>query len=235
MLELNLKKPPFDKKEVRQAINFATPYQEILDKVYQKRARQMDSPIPFIYPGYAKQRAYPTDYARAKELLTAAGLPDGFETTISFDAARTDQEQIAVLLRSSLAKVGVRAQIAKLPSASYTNALNKRKLEMFFWQDMPIQPDPGYALYLYYHGDSFTAYSNYNNPRVNKLIDGATNTYDGPQRQAMLDEAQRLIWDDAPHVWIAWPGWHLAAKKEIGGIGWHTANHVRFETIGRKA
>ena len=231
MLEMNLKKPPFDKREVRQAMAYATPYDDIIETVFQGRGRQMTSPVPFIYPLSSEQEPYTLDLDRAKQLLAAGGVPNGFDTTISFDAARTDQEQMSVLIQSSLAKIGVRAKLAKLPTSSYTDALNKRQLEFFWWQDMPIQPDPGYALFLYYHGKSFTAYSNYNNPRVNQLIDGITSTYDEQKRKQMADEAQRLIWEDAPHIWAAWPGWHLATRADVSGVNWQPANNMRFELV----
>ena len=38
------------------------------------------------------------------------------------------------------------------------------------FQDQPICPDPGYALFLYYKTNSFVNYANYSNPEVDSLI-----------------------------------------------------------------
>jgi peptide/nickel transport system substrate-binding protein len=216
---------------VRQAMEYVTPYDQIIKSVYLGKAKQMDSPIPQIYPDYKKQTPYAHDLQKAKELLAAAGMPHGFSTTLSYDAARPDQEQIAVLMKSSCAQIGIKLALSKLPSATFSDLQQKRKLALFFWQDMPIQPDPGYALYLYYYGPAFTTYSNYNDSRVNKLIDVATSTPPGAARSKALDEAQALIWKDAPHIWIVWPGWHYSTRDTISGVNWLPANNTRWELL----
>jgi peptide/nickel transport system substrate-binding protein len=233
MIEMNAKSKPFDNKLVRQALAWATPYQDILSAVYRGHALQMTSPIPFIYPGSKKQRPYAYNPDKARALLKQAGFPNGFRATLSFDAARTEQEQISILMQSALAKIGVHVQLAKVPSSTFSDLQTKRKLDFFFWQDMPIQPDPGYALFLYYYGPAFTTYSNYNNPRVNKLIEVATGTPDGAKRTAALDAAQKLIWDDCPHLWLAWPGWHYATRSNVSGANWNPANETRWELMAK--
>src|SRR5579884_2784242 len=50
MLEMNGKIPPFDKKEVRQAVAYATPYQAIIQQVYKGEAEVLKSLIPTGMP-----------------------------------------------------------------------------------------------------------------------------------------------------------------------------------------
>ena len=86
-LGMNVTKPPFNNPKVREAMAYAVPYQKIMDAVLFGLA----NPMFGASAGKATEVAWPqptkyfTDMAKAKALLTEAGYPDGFETTISFD------------------------------------------------------------------------------------------------------------------------------------------------------
>ncbi len=69
---------------------------------------------------------------------------------------------------------------------------------MIFYYDSPWCPDPGYSMNLYFHSKSFVNYSNYNNPKVDQLIDDAARTADTDARLQMMDEAQKIVMAEAP-------------------------------------
>ena len=74
-LAFNVKKPPFDKKEVRQAINMAIDRDAILKDVYQgagQKAKNLIPPTIWSYNDAIKDYAY--DPEKAKEMLKAAGV-----------------------------------------------------------------------------------------------------------------------------------------------------------------
>ena len=82
---MNVKQPPFDNLKVRQAVACAIPYQKIMDAVLFGLAKPMfgasnDAPTEVAWP---QPHGYRTDLVKAKQLLTEAGYPNGFETTIS--------------------------------------------------------------------------------------------------------------------------------------------------------
>src|SRR6266699_886410 len=85
-LGMNVTKPPFDNPKVRQAVAYAVPYQKIMDAVLFGLAKPMfgatSKPAEEVWP---QAHMYNSDIAKAKALLTEAGYPDGFETTLSFD------------------------------------------------------------------------------------------------------------------------------------------------------
>src|SRR5262249_39969101 len=51
-LIMNVSKPPFDNKLVRQAISYAIPYDDIIKSVYLGSASRWKSAVPEVFPGY---------------------------------------------------------------------------------------------------------------------------------------------------------------------------------------
>jgi ABC-type transport system substrate-binding protein len=80
MLEMNNKVPPFDKKEVRQAVSYAVPYDSILKDVMHGYAQPNRSIVGAGMPGSDfKYWHYNTDLKKAADKLTAAGYQGGID------------------------------------------------------------------------------------------------------------------------------------------------------------
>ena len=75
---------------------------------------------------------YTTDLAKAKALLAEAGYASGFETTLSFDLGLRHRRasRWRVLIQESLAQIGIKVTINKIPGANWRGALLKK--------DMPL-------------------------------------------------------------------------------------------------
>ena len=114
---MNVNVPPFDKKEVRQAVNHAINKDRIV-RIINGRAVPANQPLPPSMPGYAKDyQGYAYDPAKAKELLQAAGVGDGFETVLY--ATNTDPNpRIAQAIQQDLAAVGIKAELRTLAQAN---------------------------------------------------------------------------------------------------------------------
>ena len=71
--------PPFDKKEVRQAVGYAIDRDTIIKRVLQGQATKLNAPVGPGQVGYASNIDYKYTYdpAKSRELLKKAGYPDG--------------------------------------------------------------------------------------------------------------------------------------------------------------
>src|SRR3989440_7616910 len=174
---MNVKTPPFDNLKVRQAVAYAIPYQKIMDAVMFGLAAPMfgakpDAPIQVAWP---QPHPYDTDLAKAKRLLTEAGHPNGFETTLSLDLGfAVVNEPLCVLVQESLAQIGIKTTINKIPGANWRNELLKKEMPLisnFFsgWLDYPE-----YFFFWCYHGQNavFNTMS-YQDKEMDALIDAA--------------------------------------------------------------
>ncbi|MES2434870.1 MAG: ABC transporter substrate-binding protein [Pseudomonadota bacterium] len=120
-ITMNVTAPPFDKVEVRRAVNMAINKTRIV-QVVNNRAVPANQPLPPAMPGYTKDYAgYPFDVEGAKKLLADAGYPDGFETDLY--AMNTDPNpRIAQAIQQDLAAIGIKANIQSLAQANVIEA-----------------------------------------------------------------------------------------------------------------
>src|SRR3982751_3454036 len=176
---MNVKTPPFDNIKVREAVAYAIPYKNIMNPLLFGRAKPLfgappNQPTEVKWPQPTK---FSTDIDKAKALLAEAGYPNGFETTLSFDLGFAGvNEPLCVLLQESLAQIGIKTTINKIPGANWRTELNKKVLPLFTnvfsgWLDYPE-----YFFYWCYHGNNsvFNTMS-YKSAEMDKLIDGARN------------------------------------------------------------
>ena len=120
-ITMNVTAPPFDKVEVRRAVNMAINKTRVV-QVINNRAVPATQPLPPAMPGYTADYAgYAYDVEAAKKLLADAGLPDGFETDLY--AMNTDPNpRIAQAIQQDLAAIGITANIQSLAQANVIEA-----------------------------------------------------------------------------------------------------------------
>jgi peptide/nickel transport system substrate-binding protein len=221
---MNVTKPPFDNPKVRQAVAYAMPYQKIMDAVLFGLANPMfgaaaDKPTEVAWPQPTK---YFTDMAKAKALLTEAGYPDGFETTISFDLNFAGvNEPLCVLVQESLAQLGIKTTINKVPGANWRTELNKKEMPLYTnvfsgWLDYPE-----YFFYWCYHGNNsvFNTMS-YKSPDMDRLIDGARGAAAAGDKATYDTDVKGFVdlaFAEVPRIPLYQPFVNVAMQKNISG------------------
>ncbi|WP_019586659.1 ABC transporter substrate-binding protein [Deinococcus apachensis] len=146
-LSLNTKMGPLKDVRVRQAINHAVNKTKIL-RIINGRGVVAQSVLPPLMPGYNKgEQGYTYDPAKAKTLLTAAGFPNGFSTTL-YTNSTDPNPRIAQSIQQDLAQVGIRAQIKSLAQSSVIDAAGTPNTVPMVWsggmawtQDYPDPSD----------------------------------------------------------------------------------------------
>ncbi|GAB1360773.1 ABC transporter substrate-binding protein [Rhodobacter sp.] len=120
-ITMNVTQPPFDKVEVRRAVNMALNKDRIV-QIINGRAVPANQPLPPSMPGYASDyKGYAYDPEGAKALLAEAGFPDGFETELY--VMNTDPNpRIAQAIQQDLAAIGIKASLQNLAQANVIEA-----------------------------------------------------------------------------------------------------------------
>ncbi len=126
---------PFDNEGVRRAIAMGIDRRTIVDSFFPAGAEVASHYAPCTIPfGCAGDPWYEYDPILAKELLVAAGYPDGFETTIQYRAAARpylpDPLGVASEIQAQLlANLGIRAELVVVPEDTYLDDVDAGRLD----------------------------------------------------------------------------------------------------------
>ena len=214
---------------VRQAISYAVDYEDIVANVYNNGAQRLWGPLPtgsaYSLPGLWK---YDRDLDKAKALLAEAGYADGLDITLSMSSARAEHELIAVRVQNHLKEVGINVEIEKLQSSVFAEKKTANEIEVFIDEMLAWIDDPNYVLSLVLQCGVFGNYGAYCNERVDEIIEDGWTELDLEKRHAMFAEAQALIVDEAPWVFLTQPDFHLAMRDNVHGYIHYLNEIVRY-------
>jgi peptide/nickel transport system substrate-binding protein len=234
-LGMNNRIPPFDTKEVRQAVSHAIPYQTIIDQVMFGFAKPVKSPVAEGMPtsDYSFWK-YDGGPAKAKEVLATAGISD-----VTFDIAVligfAQNEQIAVWIQSALAEAGITANVKKMTDAEYYDNFNKGQLQGFLGEWYSWVNDPMYHMYFnFLSTNTATNATGYNNPKVDEIVLSGLYETDAAKREALSKEAQQIIVDDAPWGLLFQVNYVVAGGKNISGYNWNTDVGARYWMVSKE-
>jgi ABC-type transport system substrate-binding protein len=202
---LNVTRPPFSDKRVRQAMNYAIDKRKTI-RIYNNRAQISHGILPPAMPGFVTDRApYPYDPDKARQLLREAGYADGFDITYYMlnDELYT---HIASSMQADLAKVGVRMKIQVLSFPTYLQAIGKHELSFAFTAWVMDFPHPRNFMETKFHSRSISRQNSSNetgwsSPETDRLMDQALLETDPEKSLALYRQAEAIIFDEAPWLW----------------------------------
>jgi peptide/nickel transport system substrate-binding protein len=237
---MNVKNPPFDNLKVRQAIAYAIPYQKIMDAALFGLAKPMfgapaDAKTEPVWPQAHK---YNTDLAKAKQLLAEAGYPEGFETTLSFDLGFAGvNEPLCVLTQESLAQIGIKTTINKIPGATWRTELNKKVMPLYTnvfsgWLDYPEY----FFIWCYDGKNSIFNTMSYQSPEMDKLIAAAgkaASTNDKADYDKDVDGFVDLAFADIPRIPLYQPYVNVAMQKNISGYQYWFHRRLDYRALAK--
>jgi peptide/nickel transport system substrate-binding protein len=194
---------PFADKRVRQAINYAIDTQLIIDKLVKGKAYRATSWLPITSSAYDKAlKPYPFDPAKAKQLLTEAGYPNGFEFEWTTSSNESWGLPIVEAVIPMLDRVGIKAKVKLIETAVLAEVVRKGEFQAYVYSQS-TGPDPLAALKCFHSATPPSAcnYSTFKNPEFDKLLDEAGQTSDEAKRTQLLQKANALLFEEAP-VWF---------------------------------
>ena len=230
---MNPNYPPLDDVRVRQALSYATPYRQIVEKVYRGFAGPAAGPLSDHAAGFDPYfRPYTYDPERARELLREAGHRKGFKTTLAYNTADPLGAPVCAQLQSAFKDVGVTLELEALPPSTYPDALYAGKRPMFFYQGGADSPDPAYALGLFYDSKSSNNWVGYKSSDVDAcLAEAGRPQLSWDRRVEEHKRCAKMIANDAAWLWIAQPGFQVSTRSDLTGINWYAGEGVDWSKV----
>ena len=236
-LFLNQNKSILSQKEVREALAFATPKNEIIEKILLGEARIIDSPFLPENRIEGDFKQYKFNLKKAQEILEKAGwqdkdkdgirekiLKEGEKATplklILFTVEQEELKKAAEIIQARWKEIGVKLVIRTLePTKLLQENIKERKYDiLLFGQGLSIIPDP------YPFWSSFQKeypglnLSLYQNKDVDELLKNSREELNSKKRRGLLQKAQQKITDDIPAIFLYSPYYLYAVRDEVKGI-----------------
>jgi len=201
-LAFNVAHKPFDNKLVRQAVNYSVDAPAIIKNIFDGIGYAINGPVGANVLGAdPKFKRYPYDPKKAKELLAQAGYPNGCDIQLYYSAGRYPKDtEVCQVVAAQMVKGGFRVELISQEWAIFweTSGVNGGKLP-FYYIGRGSLTDAD-TLYDQYFRTGTTKRSNYSNPELDKLIEEQQKTPDFKKRTAILQQAGKIIMDEAPFV-----------------------------------
>ena len=229
----NNKNPFFSDVRVRQAMAYLCDRKSFNDTSYFSQWKIASTAVhpesPFFNP---EVKPYPFDPETATKLLTEAGLLDRNKDGILEDArgrpfkfdfvvSASDEraERFAEFYQSSLADHGIQLDIVKADDASFQDRLNDGRFDAYY-NGWVTGVDADFLISIFRTPGSLESYNNmgYSNPELDHLLDQADKELDGEKRRELYLDAQEIIHEDQPYLFLYYPAALIAVHNRYRAL-----------------
>jgi glutathione transport system substrate-binding protein len=224
---MNVMKHPYDDLRVRQALNYAVDKAAFAKVVWNGYEDPADSPIPPHLAFHVAQQPWPYDPAKAKQLLKEAGVGDGFDTEIWANTV-TISLRAMQFLQQQLGAVGIRVKVTPLEAGllgSKIFAVQRpadSDLELYTGAWSSSTGDADWGLRPLFGSQAFPPklfnVGYYSNKSLDEKLAAALATADSNKRAALYADAQKMVWNDAPWVFLGVDRNLSAQSKKLNGL-----------------
>ncbi|MFJ2187184.1 ABC transporter substrate-binding protein [Kitasatospora sp. NPDC087861] len=205
---LDTSKAPWNNPLVRKAANYAIDRKAIAEKLLHGTADPAYQTAPRATAAYDPAGdVYSYDPAKARQLLTEAGVPNGFSTSVTVPTGGSGNllpVPIAEALQRDLAAVGIKVELRTTDWTTLIGA--EAKGEVALGSDAVAQSTTLFqseALLPLFLGSKSPFWTgHYANPQVDELLASSAANADQAARQAGYRTALSLVTQDAPWLFV---------------------------------
>jgi peptide/nickel transport system substrate-binding protein len=220
---MNEARPPFSDPRVRRAVALSLDHDEF-DKTFGAGKGQW--PATCALPDWLDQsevrQLLPYDPQQAKQLLAAAGYPNGLSMDYLDKTPQFESEN--VLLQSQLKKVGITMPIIATDVAGASTALHGGKFTLLPTANN-IEGDMDYLLYENYYSKSTSDYVGAADPTLDSMILGQRRETDPTKRLALLKDIARYMTKNSFQLDLYYPSETTFWSSKVQGYNDHWQDH----------
>ncbi len=226
-ININNKRPPFDKLEVRQAMSWAIDRREVVEVAYSGLGN-MVAPIPPAMKDYALDPEtipeFKPDLDRARALLAQAGLPNGFKTELLTITGWPTLILGAQVVADQLRRVGIDVEIKQMEYGAWISDWRVWNFDMSM-NATGGNSDPDPLLYPRLHSKGANN-NNWEDPEVDALLEEGKSILDQQRRIEHYKRLQRVLIEKVPQLWLGQPDLIDVMKKSVKGYVPHPSTFM---------
>ncbi|MCJ8510164.1 ABC transporter substrate-binding protein [Rhizobium lemnae] len=237
-LAYNTTQAPFDKPEVRKALNKAINKKAIVEAVFQGMATPAKNPIPptmWSYNDKVQDDSY--DLEAAKKMLADAGVKNLSMKVWAMPVSRPymlNARRAAEIIQDDFAKIGVKVEIVSYEWAEYlqrSKAKDRDGAAMLGWTGDNGDPDNFLDTLLGCDAVGGNNRAQWCNKEFDALVKKAKVTSDQAERTKLYEEAQVVFKREAPWATLDHSLSIVPMRKNVTGFVQSPLGDFTFENV----
>jgi len=210
---------PFNNVQVRRAIAYAIPYDQLVTNILRGEAKVAKGVFPQNSIWFTNEDyPYTTDPTKAKAMLAAAGHSN-LTFAVEIRDTDADAQALAVPIQSALQQIGVTMNISKLASAEFQQHLGQGAAQAWIQSGLGAYvDDPFYQCFLWYATKAVINWFKYSSPVVDAVNDKLQSELDVNTRKSLGSQLQKQLNQDLPYISLGEPNFLLPVRANIGGF-----------------
>ena len=230
-IALNVQRPPFDDKLLRQAVFYGIDREQIREVAYFGAGETGIEEVPTGSSWFDGASVVARDVDRARSLLQQAGHGDGLTVEYLGLPQYPELLKTGEVIRDQLKDVGITMNIKQVDVSVWFDAFVKGEYEITSaYQERTIDPDNFYALVVRTGGVVNT--TGYSNPAADELIDQARTETDEETRKGLYQQLRQIVFDDAPVIFVHYETINYLMNKDVTGSTVNPTLELRMEDVG---
>jgi len=235
------KASPFQKKAIRQAINYGFDRKKMVAYL----RRNLGTPanagfIPKGLPAYdeTKVKGYDYDPDKVKKLLKDAGYPGGQGLPEITLAAAEQYLELAEYIQAQLGEFGIKLKIDVQKPSVLNEAIANSKVNFFRKSWIADYPDEENFLALFYSKNWAPAgfnFTHYVNPEFDKLFELAQAELDHTKRNQYYQQMDQIVMNDSPIVPLYYDQAVRLVHTNISGLTSNPMNMLSLKRVKKKS
>ena len=233
-LYLNNAEKPFDDVRERQALCYAIDRQQILDLAFDGYGTLLGSSM---YPAFSKYfddeltNYYTYNTEKAKELLTEAGYPNGFDMTITVPSNYQSHMDTAQVIVEQLKAVGINAAIQPVTWESWVQDTYSNRQFQSTVVGVDASNMTARAMLERFVSTASRDFINYNNADYDALFAQAQACYDDGEQTALYRAMEKNLAENAANVYIQDMADFVAVRDGLEGPSFYPIYVLDLSTI----
>jgi peptide/nickel transport system substrate-binding protein len=235
-MDVNLKRPPLDDKNLRQAMNYAIDKDLIINNILFGAGVPATTYLPLM-PGHDPEApGYPYDLEKAKALVADSAAKDGFTVSIMTTVGDAVSSQVAQLVAAAWQQIGGTVTIEQLEPGIQRERLQVTgdyDLNLGYYTTDIIDPDELTAFAVYSKGGTDANWTGYKNDDLDAWVEAAQVELDSEKRQELYNKIQAQHAEDAPFIFLYYPSGRTATKASIQNFHILPTGNYRLQEVWR--
>jgi peptide/nickel transport system substrate-binding protein len=214
-IALNTTRAPLSDVRVRRALWYGMNRKSIVERVFNSRGTVADTVLPPVVEGHYARRVYAYDPSKAKQLLREAGLIEGAaDRPLSImTVGLRDLSDIAAVAQDNWRALGLNVRVEVVDTPVLLQRARTGNYDMMSWAQLRTEPEQFLVSFFHSSNINATNYSRYD--KIDRILDGFRTATDRKERLRFIEEAQKQLQVDAPHIPVLNPTLMLAHSAKI--------------------